>query len=52
MSDYRRGFVLHIGFIDRLQVVTTNNYNTIAISTLYKSRCLFQPAASLLVVAS
>jgi hypothetical protein len=26
MSDSRRGF----GFIDHLQVVTTNNYNTIA----------------------
>jgi hypothetical protein len=35
-SDYRRGFVLDIGFIDYLQVVTTNNYNTIAISTQYK----------------
>jgi hypothetical protein len=30
MSDYRRGFELYIGFIDHLQVVTTNNYNTIA----------------------
>jgi hypothetical protein len=30
MSDYRRGFGLEFGFIDHLQVVTTNNYNTIA----------------------
>jgi hypothetical protein len=28
MSDYRRGFGLEIGFIDLLQVETTNNYNT------------------------
>jgi hypothetical protein len=49
MSDYRRGFGLDIGFIDHLQVVTTNNYNTIAISTLYKITP--SPAVSLLVVA-
>jgi hypothetical protein len=36
LSDYRRGFGLDIGFIDHLQAVTTDNYNTIAISTLYK----------------
>jgi hypothetical protein len=30
-------FVLDIGFIDRLQVVTTSNDNIIAISSLYKS---------------
>jgi hypothetical protein len=29
MSDYRRGFGLDIGFIDHLEVVTTNNYNTV-----------------------
>jgi hypothetical protein len=29
------GFRLMNGFIDHLQVVTTNNYNTIAISPLY-----------------
>jgi hypothetical protein len=28
---------LDIGFVDHLQVVITNNYNTIAISTLYDS---------------
>jgi hypothetical protein len=33
MSDSRRGFGLDIGFFDHLQVVTTNNYNTIDIST-------------------
>jgi hypothetical protein len=31
------GFGLDIRFIDHLQVVTINNYNTIAISTLYSS---------------
>jgi hypothetical protein len=36
MSDYRRGYGLDIGFIYHLQVVTANNYNIIAISTLYK----------------
>jgi hypothetical protein len=30
MGDYRWGFRLGIGFIDNLQVVTTNNYNIIA----------------------
>jgi hypothetical protein len=30
MSDCRRGFGLKVGFADYLQVVTTNNYNTIA----------------------
>jgi hypothetical protein len=34
MSDCRRGFGLDIRFIDHLQVITTNNYNTIVISTL------------------
>jgi hypothetical protein len=29
-GEYRRGFRLVIGFIDNLQVVTKNNYNTIA----------------------
>jgi hypothetical protein len=29
MSDPRRGFGLELGFIDHLQVVTTNNYNSI-----------------------
>jgi hypothetical protein len=28
MSDSRRGFGLDIGFLDHLQVVTTNNYTT------------------------
>jgi hypothetical protein len=36
MNDFRPGFGLDIGFIDHLQVVTTNNYNTIAIFTVYK----------------
>jgi hypothetical protein len=31
------GVILLIGFIDHLEVVTTNNYNTIAISTIYSS---------------
>jgi hypothetical protein len=43
--DYRLGFGLDIGFTDHLQVVTTNNYNTIAISTLYKITLSF-PARS------
>jgi hypothetical protein len=30
MSDYRRGLDLVIGFIERLQIVTTQNYNVIA----------------------
>jgi hypothetical protein len=54
MSDYRQGFGFDIGFIDYLQVVTTNNHNTIAISTLYNplelTLSLFQPAVSSLVV--
>jgi hypothetical protein len=29
-SDYRQGFDWEIGFIDHLQIVTTNNYYTIA----------------------
>jgi hypothetical protein len=31
VSDFRRGIGLEIGFIDHLQVVTSNNYNIIAI---------------------
>jgi hypothetical protein len=42
---------LDIGFIDHLQVLTTNNYNTIAIYTLYKTTLkLFQPAVFSLIV--
>jgi hypothetical protein len=37
MCDYRREFGLVYRFIDRFQVVTTNNYNTIVIYTLYSS---------------
>jgi hypothetical protein len=37
MGDSRRSFKLDIGFIDHLKVVNTNNHNTIAIVTLYKS---------------
>jgi hypothetical protein len=37
MCDYRWGFGLVNGFTDHLQVITTNNYNTIVISTLYSS---------------
>jgi hypothetical protein len=33
--DSRQGFILDIEFIDNLQVVTTNNYRTVAISTIY-----------------
>jgi hypothetical protein len=52
ICDYRWDFGLNIGFIDQLQVVTTNDYNTVAISTLYKIMLsLFQPAVSALVVA-
>jgi hypothetical protein len=36
MSDYTK-FGLVNRFINHVQVVTTNNYNTIAISTLYSS---------------
>jgi hypothetical protein len=32
MSDSQQGFGLDIKFIDHLQVVTTNNYNTVTIS--------------------
>jgi hypothetical protein len=38
ICESRRGFGLDIEFTDHLQVVITNNYNTIAISTLYKSK--------------
>jgi hypothetical protein len=49
---YRQGFGLDIGFIDHLQVVTTNNYNTTTISTLYKIMLSpFHPTVSSLVVA-
>jgi hypothetical protein len=37
MCYYFWGFVLVNEFADHLQDVTTNNYNTIAISTLYSS---------------
>jgi hypothetical protein len=40
-----------IRFIEHLQVITTNDYNTIAISTLYKLRSLFQPPVSSLDVS-
>jgi hypothetical protein len=50
-SDYWRGFGLDTGFTNHLQVATTNNYTTFAISALYKSCCLFQPAVSSLVSA-
>jgi hypothetical protein len=52
--DHWRGFGLDIGFIDHLQVVTTNNYNTIAdFHTLQITRAhaVFQSAGSSLVVA-
>jgi hypothetical protein len=29
MSDSRRGFILNIGFIDHLRIVTTSNYNSL-----------------------
>jgi hypothetical protein len=53
-SDYLRGFGLKIGFIDHLQVVTTNNYNTganfhnLQITTAHANS--FQSAVSLPVV--
>jgi hypothetical protein len=51
-SDYRRGFGLDIGFIDHLKVVSSNNYNTIAISKLYKfALSYFQPAIFSLILA-
>jgi hypothetical protein len=36
MNDFGRGFGLDIEFINHLQVVTTNDYHTIIISTFYK----------------
>jgi hypothetical protein len=51
-SNCRRGFGLDIGFIDHLEVVTTNNNNTISIYTLFKITLnLFQTAVSSIVVA-
>jgi hypothetical protein len=45
-------WLLDLCFIGHLQFVTTNNCNTIDISTLYKTTLsLFQPTASSLVVA-
>jgi hypothetical protein len=47
--DYRRRFKLEIGFIDHLQVVTTNycntiaNFHTLKITTAHAKS--FQPAA-------
>jgi hypothetical protein len=55
MSDSRRGSGLDIGFIDHLQIVTTNNYNTISdfhtlqITTAHAK--FFQPAVSSLDVS-
>jgi hypothetical protein len=47
---------LGVGFIDHLQVVTTNNYSAIAISTLYKMMLVFPTrsvfTSSYLVTAS
>jgi hypothetical protein len=37
MCDYRRGFRSVNRFIDRLNVVTTNDYKIIAVSTIYNS---------------
>jgi hypothetical protein len=52
MYDYSRGFGLNIGFIEILQIVTTNNYNSVAISAMYKMiLSIFQSAVSSLVVA-
>jgi hypothetical protein len=54
-SDYRRGLILDTGFVDHLQVVTTNNYNIIAISTLHRITLSFSArsafASSCLVTA-
>jgi hypothetical protein len=54
-GDSRRGCGFDIGFTDHLQVVTTTNYNTVAISTLYSSLehtlSIFHPAVSSVVVA-
>jgi hypothetical protein len=44
MSDYRRGFGLLIGFIEHLQIVTTNKYGGSLQHTLgiYSLLCLQQ----------
>jgi hypothetical protein len=45
LCDSRRGFELDIGFIDHLQVLATNNYNTIQITGAhaksFQSRSVF-----------
>jgi hypothetical protein len=55
MCDSRRGFELDTGFVDHLQVVTTNNYSTVANShTLLTTTAhakFFQPTVSSLVVS-
>jgi hypothetical protein len=54
MSDFRRGFGLDIGFIDRLYTGLVISLNCSAIAnfhTLAHTLSLFQPAVSSLVVA-
>jgi hypothetical protein len=41
MNNYRRGFGLVIGFIENLQNVTTNNYDSLTVTTAHMKSSQF-----------
>jgi ABC-type spermidine/putrescine transport system permease subunit II len=52
MSDYRRGFGLETLYIDYLQVVTTNHYNTIANSHALQITTAYANSSQIAVVTT